>query len=104
LRLLAQLAAPGGTAVLITDVVSSDTYPPLPNVPEQELGALLRRLTRDGNYIHGIQPEVVLSELRRDPVLSGRVAQWKVELPWRWQLHARVYLVWAVRWQTALRV
>ena len=99
LRLLSQLAAPGGEAILITDVVSSDTLPSLSSLSDRELPALLPRLARERNHIHGVHPDAIVSVIRHDPVLKGRVAGCETVAPWRWSLHARSYLVWAVKFQ-----
>ena len=93
LRLLAHLARPGGRVVLITDVVSSDRFPSLGDVPEPSLPALISRLARDRGLIHGVNPAELLSLFRRDPVLSARLGDVEVISPWRWRLHSRTYLV-----------
>jgi hypothetical protein len=99
LRLLARLAGPGGVAVLITDVVSTDTFPALASVPESALPGLLPKLRLEGNYIHGVHPADLLSALRTDPVLSAEVRALEPAEPWRWRLHERGYLVWALRYR-----
>jgi hypothetical protein len=99
LRLLTHLAAPGGTAVLITDLVSSDTLPALGSLPEPSLPGLLPRLAREGNFFHGVDPEVLPSLFRQDPVLNARIAGLELISPWRWTLHTRLYLVWAMKYR-----
>jgi hypothetical protein len=99
LRLLARLAAPGGAAVLITDVVSSETFPPLSSAPESALAGLLPRLAREGNHIQGVHPADLMSALRDDPELGARVSGLESLRPWRWRLHAREYLVWALKYR-----
>ncbi|MDR3637757.1 MAG: hypothetical protein P4L84_28380 [Isosphaeraceae bacterium] len=101
LRLLARLVAPGGTMVFVTDVVSSDTLPDLASLTEGDLPGLLPRLARERNFIAGVHPEAILSALESDRPLSARIARREVVPPWRWRLHARVYLVWAVRLEMA---
>ncbi|MEO6811653.1 MAG: hypothetical protein ABI353_21280 [Isosphaeraceae bacterium] len=98
LRLLDRLTAPGGRVVLVTDVVSSTTLPALGSLPESTLADLLPRLTREGNFISGVDPSTLLADVRRDPVLSSRSGRLGTVPPWRWQLHERIYLVWALRW------
>jgi hypothetical protein len=97
LRLLAQLASPGGRVVLITDVVSSDHEPALITIPEVSLAALLPRLARRGALIHGVNPAQLLSVFRTDPVLASRVVGLETTPPWLWKLHERAYLVRAIR-------
>jgi hypothetical protein len=101
LRLLTALTAPGGTATLITDVASTDTFPPLRSLPEAELPAVFPRLAASRLYFHGVDPAAVTSAFRDDPVVRPRVAALGPVAPWKWSLHDRVYLVWAVRFQRA---
>ncbi len=97
LRLLTHLTAPGGSAILVTDVVSSDTFRTLASVDEESLPDLLTQLVRQRNFFHGVSPAVLATVFKNDPVLSARVAAVETVKPWRWNLHERVYLVWALR-------
>jgi hypothetical protein len=103
LRLLASLVAPGGVGVLITDVVSSDSFRALASVPEGLLPALLGPLIAQRNFFHGVNPAVVSALLRTDPVLAPQVAGWEGVRPWLWDFGPRVYLVcaWVLRKQLA---
>ena len=94
LRLLARLASTGGRAALITDVASSEHYPPLPDVPEHLLAALLPKLERERAYIAGVLPRSIIAALRSE-MGRGSIA-FETVPPWRWRLHARIYLVWAL--------
>ena len=97
LRLLAELSAPGGTMILITDISSSDLLPELrvasgsrrspafsPDGPRSEL--LPRPESRGPRVDRRARP-------RSEPRVAGRESI----APWRWSLHERVYLVWALR-------
>ncbi len=97
LRLLTHLTAPGGTAVLITDVASTDTFPSLGSVPEISLPGLLSELASGRRFFHGVAPAVLIKAFQQDPYLSARVASLEWIPPWRWNLHDRVYLVLALR-------
>jgi hypothetical protein len=97
LRLLCDLTAPGGTVLLITDVVSSDTFPSLGALPDSALPELLPRLARERNYFHGLNPALLPSIFQQDPILQARVIGLEPVAPWRWNLHDRVYLVWALK-------
>jgi hypothetical protein len=99
LRLLTHLLAPGGTAVLITDVVSSETFPTLGSIPEGSLAGLLNQLVRDRNFFHGVNPAVLSSLPAQDPILKAQVADLELIPPWRWDLGPRLYLVWAMRYR-----
>ncbi len=103
LRLLADLTAPGGVAVLITDVLSSDTYPSLAGVGESQLPTLLPELARRRNLFHGVNPAVIASFLQADPVVAPQVAALERAGPWLWDFGPRVYLVvaWIVHKRSA---
>lgn len=93
LRMLSHLTRPGGAAILITDVVSSERFAPLKTVPDSSLENVLLQLTREGGLIHGVNPAAIQAEVRDDPVLAARFARAESSSPWRWTLHDRVYLV-----------
>ena len=93
LRLLANLARPGGRVVLVTDVVSSDRSPDLGQWPESSLAGLIPRLAAERGLIHGVNPAELLALLRDDPILSTTLDDVRTITPWRWRLHARTYLV-----------
>lgn len=99
LRLLLQLMVPDGLGVLITDVVSSDSYLPLASVPDQNLSQVLVQLVRQGNFFHGVNPAAIVNLFRQDPVLSQQVASLEPVGPWRWNFGPRHYAVIAVKFQ-----
>lgn len=101
LRLMSRLTAPGGTSLLITDVVSSETLPALPTLPDTALPELLKEIVRVRNYFHGVNPEILWDLFDEDPILRVLVTEREALAPWRWKLHARLYLVWAIRFQVA---
>jgi hypothetical protein len=94
LGLLAELVAPGGTVLVITDVVSSETLRDLPSMPESALAPLLRRIDAEQNHFHGVGPADLAAAFARS-LPPGALAE--SLSPWRWNLHGRVYLVWALR-------
>jgi hypothetical protein len=98
LRLLTRLVAPGGSAILISDIVSSATLPELGSLPDSALPGLLPRLVRERNFFHGVSPTSLASSIQRDPIMRTRVIGQEPIPPWRWRLHSRVYLVWALRY------
>ena len=93
LRLLMQLVDSGGFGVLITDVVSSDSFPALASVPAQNLSQVLSQLIRAGNFFHGVNPAVLVKLVREDPVLSQQVASLEPISPWLWEMGSRSYAV-----------
>jgi hypothetical protein len=96
LRQMAELAAPGGVAVLIADVVSSLTCPELRVTAERDLPALVTRLGREGNLFHGAHPARLAAALASDPVLRASFLPAEWERPWIWDLGPRLYLAHAV--------
>lgn len=98
LRLLAELLAPGGEGVLVSDVVSSLTAPELPGLAEPALSAALERCVATRNYFTGLRPQAILDELRREP-LAQLVESPTMLAPWLWDLGPRVYLVAAFRFR-----
>jgi len=97
LRLLLHLTAAGGTAVLITDVVSSDSFPALGAVADEALFGVLAQLIQQRNFFHGVNPAVLVSLFRTDPVLCEQVAEVEPVRPWRWDLGPRLYAVVALK-------
>lgn len=99
LRSLAELTAPGGLAVLITDVVSSDTCSALVSVPPEQVAGLVRQSIDARNFFHGVNPAVIDHLLRSDLQLAAIVEAPEFMPPWRWDLGPRVYAVYAVQWR-----
>lgn len=96
LRLLVELAAPHGVAVLITDIVSSATYPPLPQTPPNQLSVVLTQLINQQNFFSGVNPVVLEALFRADPCIARRIAAAKLLRPWLWDLGPRVFAVCAI--------
>lgn len=101
LRLLSEMLAPGGRAVLVTDLVSSDTCSALATIEEANLPMLVRQLVESRNFFHGVNPAVIAQILRTDSGLRQRPESLEITNPWRWNLGPRVYAVYAMCWQRA---
>jgi hypothetical protein len=85
LRSLAALTAPGGTALLVTDTISSETYaleelwgdrPPL---------ALLDEIDRTDRALSGTAPSFLRRILREDPQVAPLLAPPRLVEPWLWR-------------------
>jgi hypothetical protein len=96
LRSLVKSARGGGTAVLITDIVSSDTCPELLTVSACEVPNIVSRLINERNFFTGANPFAIQSFYQTDPDVSQLVAAVEVSLPWLWSLGNRSYAVAAV--------
>jgi hypothetical protein len=97
-RTLAALLAPGGVALLVTDLTANNTYPLDELPPDADLVALMSDLLAAGNVIHAAHPGRLSAEIRRDPALRSRYAVGHpVVGPWLWRNGPDwVYLVYAL--------
>jgi hypothetical protein len=96
-RLLAALLAPGGVALLVTDMTSSDTYPLDDLAPDADLRPVMDHLVHVGNLIHSAHPGLLSAEIRRDPALKQAFSVRFPVGPWLWQNGPeRTYLVYAL--------
>jgi hypothetical protein len=90
---LAASIAPGGRGLLVTDTISSETFPLEEIFPERDPGALLAELVRREVLFSGTSPALVLSALRR----CGSVEAPRLSSPWLWPMNARLtVMVYAV--------
>src|SRR3954454_18233011 len=103
LRLMARLAAPGGEAVLVTDVVSSQILAELPALDAKKLAGLLPGLRGQGGHFRGVHPRQLLAALRADSSLKPLVASVALLAPGRWGLHDETFLVAAMPFRLAPR-
>lgn len=97
-RTLARLVAPGGVALLVTDLTANNTYPLDELPPDADLGALMANLLATGNVIHTAHPGRLSAEIRRDAVLRARYSVGHpVVGPWLWRNGPDwIYLVYAL--------
>ncbi|HYN95144.1 MAG TPA: hypothetical protein VES42_14950 [Pilimelia sp.] len=96
LRLLLQLATGGGAAVLVTEVLSSDTCPELSSTTDADLPRLLDRQIAARNFFTGTNPVAVRRAVSADPELAGQLASCSVTPPWLWHFTARTYATYAL--------
>jgi hypothetical protein len=96
-RALVAMTAPGGTALLATDTISSETYaleelwgdrPPL---------VLLDEIDRANRVLTGTAPSYLRRMLRDDPELAPHIASARVVEPWLWRFTDEMtFLVYAL--------
>lgn len=97
LRDLVSLTAPGGHAVLVTDVVATTTAPALLSTPPERLEPAMTELVAAGNFFTGVNPYRLVAVLEEDE----RVAAVRLADPWLWPVTAdRAHLTCAVVAQT----
>jgi hypothetical protein len=92
-RTLVQLVRPGGTGILITDTVSSETYP-----LEELWGAgpplaLLDQLEAAQNQLSGTGPVFLRRLLRTDPIVAPLVEGVRLAEPWLWRINPSLTLL-----------
>ncbi len=100
---MARLAAPGGEAVLVAEVTSSEMLAELPGLANEELAGQLAELGRKGDHYRGVHPGQLLAALRTDSSIRPLIVDASPLVPWRWRLHDRTYLVGAIRFGLAAR-
>ena len=90
------LTAAAGRALLITDLVSSDTVPVLAKTPSEDLPKLMYQCLQSGNFFSGLNPAVVQHDLQHVPACVQLCSQSRILSPWHWQLGPRNYAVYAI--------
>ena len=97
LELMVARTAAGGQAVLVSDMVSSETVPGLAETPPEELKPLVQRLLEERNFFTGANPLAILQSLADEPALKARLENAALAEPWLWQQgETRSYLVFAL--------
>jgi hypothetical protein len=93
LRLLLELARPGGSAVLVTEIVSTDSAPEIAATSEDALMPLLRQLLQQGNFFTGLNPAMLVAAFQNDPGLRQLIDSVQTIVPWKWDFVCRTYAV-----------
>jgi hypothetical protein len=86
LEVMIQLTAPGGTSLLVTDAISSETYPLGELFTADRGAALLDELARTDRLLTGTSPHLISKLLRHDPARGPLVEDVRLKAPWLWQL------------------
>ena len=93
LRTVAQLLRPGGTGVIVTDTVSSDSYALEELWNERPPLALLDHLEQTGNFLSGTIPSFLRRILRTDEVVAPLLEPPRLVEPWLWHLDDRLTML-----------
>lgn len=93
LRQLTSALRPGGRAVLITDVVSSETCGELATAAEWQLPGLLQQLVATRNFFTGVNPFILWQLLATGGDGRYDIRDVRPLSPWTWDLGPRVYAV-----------
>ena len=83
-RLLLRLVRPGGHALLVTDVVSTETYPLEELWAERTPAALLSEVDRTGNTLNGTGPTFLRRMIARAGVDLAEPP--RPSVPWLWPM------------------
>ena len=84
LRKLLEMTRPGGDAFLITDVVSSFTFPNLPLLADADLPTAMYQQVALKNFFTGANPYAIEALLKNDPIMQAKVKSVEMLPPWRW--------------------
>ena len=93
IRLLVDSLNKGGTGILFTDFVSSDSLPELLNTDDLE--ATLQSAIVEKNFLHGLNPPMV-AKVFEHPDVRDELTGIKVTDPWRWVTGDKVYACFAI--------
>ena len=84
LRTLLGLIRPTGTALLVADLVASDTYPLDELAADEDLSALTQKLAGERVAYAVCNPELVRLVIRRDAELASACQPPQLGQPWLW--------------------
>ena len=93
LRKLLEMTRPGGITLLLTDIVSSFTFPNLTILNESDLANAMYQQVALKNFFTGTNPYALESRFKQEPTLNDRVASVEILAPWRWNQGNRTLLV-----------
>jgi hypothetical protein len=97
LNLLIELLRPGGQAILISDMVATDTAANLLSMRHQQLPQEMYRLVEGHNFFTGINPYLIAHQLKNDQQFAAHVTGVELHSPWLWTIAPRRgYLVFAI--------
>jgi hypothetical protein len=85
LRLIAALTAPGGAALLVSEMTSNETYPLAEVTPGSDLLELLRALMATGNAIGVAHPAGLIAVAEDDPTLRSQSTWALPHAAWIWE-------------------
>ena len=90
---LLQATRPGGRAILVTEILSSDTFPTLPAIPKAGLRRALAQQINMRNFYTGLNPAILESLAEREPSIGRLCNGIAAHPPWQWNFGPRTYAV-----------
>ena len=92
--------APGGTGLLVIDLVATARLGSLARTHRDRLGEVATRTVANADHFPGLDPGALRAALLDDPCLSGLVAGVQEVPPWLWTLGPnKAFLVYALRFR-----
>ncbi|HEX8915774.1 MAG TPA: hypothetical protein VF796_25695 [Humisphaera sp.] len=102
-RQMVEWLRPGGTGLLVTDLVATRDLGSLVHSHRDRLDELLTRMVGQSRHFPGLDPPSIRTALLEDPLLAGLVASVAPISPWLWTLGPhKAFLVYAMRFRRAL--
>ena len=100
LATLIGLTARGGTALLVSDLTSSSSFPLDDVGPEQNLFDVMGDIVEKQAFYHAANPNVIDEIVQADPVLQSMAGDSELLEPWLWRGAVdRTYFVYALRFR-----
>lgn len=100
LQLLLALTKPGGTALLVTDLMAYEDENDRRAIESCDLETHMLETIRAGRFFTGTNPVAILNEIRNKTELITQLESMKFIPPWLWKLaESRLYLVYALALQ-----
>lgn len=90
IELLLEHTAPGGTALLISDMTTSEALPAMLQ-GNADLSELVKNDVVRGNHLHGLNPQMI-AEFARTPKITSMLRGFQVSAPWVWNSIEMQYL------------
>jgi hypothetical protein len=100
LATLIGLTAPGGTALLVSDLTSSSSFPLAELRPEQNLFDVMGDIVEKQAFYHAANPNMIEQIVETDPTLHAMAGESELLDPWLWTgAFDRTYFVYALRYR-----
>jgi hypothetical protein len=100
LAILIGLTAPGGAALLASDLTSSSAFPLGSVRPEQDMFEVMGDIVAKQAFYHAANPNLIDEILEADPVLYRMAGDGELLEPWLWTgAFDRTYFVYALRFR-----
>jgi hypothetical protein len=94
------LTAPGGTALLVSDLTSGNAFPLADVSSARDLFDVMGDIIEKGAFYHAANPNLIEEIIRAEPALHAIAGESELLEPWLWTGEFdRMYFVYALRFQ-----